>query len=292
MVRLRAQGALRDAGSVSGLGAGPCAARRGRARCGIDHVRCVIMSEGSGRSHDRFDQLAVGHVLGGLEAADAALFRSHLIACRACRSRVAELRSIAADLDAAEREEREATAVRTAVGAGAGEEAEVAPAPPPSRLTIRHVTALVVVVAVLGTLMAFWNLHLRTVADGYRQAATERAAILRELASGVSVPVELAEGLMATVVVDGDDVAFTLAGVPELDPGDVLVVWLVDAGAQPRSVLMAPAAAVDEGGIAGLTDDSGAVELIVTVERGQPGDEPLGVELLRATLRLQIEGGS
>jgi anti-sigma factor RsiW len=65
--------------------------------------------------HRRFEHLAVGHVLGGLDPVDAAEFRVHLTGCRDCRRRVAELRAIATDMAAAEREERAASRLQTEV---------------------------------------------------------------------------------------------------------------------------------------------------------------------------------
>lgn len=239
-----------------------------------------------GERHDRYDELAVGHVLGGLEAADAARFRSHLVGCRACRARVAELRSIAADLVAAERDERAHEVVRTEVERH--DEPLPAVDPPPSRITVRHVTVAVVIVAILGTAMAFWNLHLRALAAGYREAAVVRADTLRELATGVPVAVDVAEGVSALVVVDGEDVAFALAGLPELTVGDVLVVWLVDAEQVPTPVLRQPAAYVDGSSVSGVTADQGARELLISIERGEPGEAPRGVELVRAELRRTV----
>ena len=241
-----------------------------------------------GDDHERFEELAVGHVLGGLEAADAARFRSHLISCRACRSRVAELRSIAADLVAAERDELASKVVRTEVARAEGEEPGAAPEP--QRLTIRHVTLAVVVVALLGVAMAFWNLHLRTVAAGYLEVAEARGDTLRELATGVSAPTDTAEGLEATVVIDGEQVAFTLAGMPRLDDGDVLVAWLFDADDEAEAVLFAPAGSIDDDAISGHVADGGASRLVISVERGAPGDQPNGVELLSAVLRRSLDG--
>lgn len=243
-----------------------------------------------GDDHDRYDELAVGHVLGGLDASDAARFRSHLVSCRACRARVAELRSIADDLVAAEREELDLAAVRTEVARREHDDAEVVPPPPAQRLTIRHVTIAVVIVAVLGAAMAVWNLNLRAVAGGYRDAATARGETLEELATGVPVVADLADGLEATVVVDGDDVAFTLVGIPPMEPDDVLVAWLVDADDAAEAVLVAPAAQVDGDASAGRTEDRGASVLVISLERGAPGQRPSGVELLRAELRRSPDG--
>ena len=83
-------------------------------------------------AHQRYERMAVGHVLGGLDEVDAAAFRAHLVGCRDCRKRVNELRDIASDLATAAREER--AAVRSAIEVekrtdqDAPEAVEVAPA--------------------------------------------------------------------------------------------------------------------------------------------------------------------
>jgi anti-sigma factor RsiW len=240
--------------------------------------------------HERYEALAVGHVLGGLDAADAAAFRSHLLGCRDCRSRVAELRDIAADLAAAERDERARSRVRTEVarrvdrdeddGSG-GEEGERDPSPP--RIGIRHVTVAAIVVVVLAAAMAFWNLHLRTTTATYAAVADQRGETLRELATGVPVDVELGEDLSGMVAVDGDQVAFTLTGLAELRPGERLVAWLT--GGEDGDVPALLVQTIEGDTVAATVSVEGATELVLTRERGDPGEGPIGEELLRAPIR-------
>lgn len=60
-------------------------------------------------AHRQFEDMAVSHVLGGLNTNEGRLFRSHLVECHSCRARVGELRAIAHDLADVERDERRTT---------------------------------------------------------------------------------------------------------------------------------------------------------------------------------------
>jgi anti-sigma-K factor RskA len=239
----------------------------------------------TGEAHERYEELAVGHVLGGLDAAAAADFRSHLLGCRDCRLRVAELRDLASDLAAAEREERARSQVRTEVARRPEDERERdAATPPASPIGVRHVTVATVVVVLLAAAMGFWNLHLRTASNTYASVAEYRGDTLRELASGVPVTAELATGVQGLVVVDGEQVAFTLDGLPRLADDERLVVWLTgtDEGAVPA--LRIPAFQVGSGVLAGHVADRGADELVITRQRGAPTDVPAGDVIVRADL--------
>jgi anti-sigma-K factor RskA len=233
--------------------------------------------------HERYEQLAVGHVLGGLDAADAAEFRTHLLGCRDCRLRVAELRDIAADLAAAERDERAQAQVRTEVARRVEDDEELAD-PTPQRIGVRHVTIATVVVVVLAAAMAFWNLHLRTASATYAHVAEYRGDTLRELATGIPVEVDLADGVDGLVVVDGDDIAFTLDGLPALLDDERLVVWLIgtDEGSVPA--LRIHAFQLGSGVLAGHLADRGAAELVITRQHGAATDEPAGETVARADL--------
>jgi hypothetical protein len=233
--------------------------------------------------HERFEQQAVGHVLGGLDAAAAAEFRDHLLGCRACRSRVAELRGIAADLAAAERDERARSAVRTELPRRVddGEEHE----PSVSRIGVRQVTIAAIVVAVMAASMGFWNLHLRTQAAMYGAVAERQAAALDVLASGVPLEAELTGEVGAMVAVTDADVAFALARLPAFDAGDVLVVWLVGGALDdPTPALYARAPQFADGQLAVAVEHLGAAELTIRRERGEPGTQPGGQELIRVEL--------
>lgn len=233
--------------------------------------------------HERFEALAVGHVLGGLDPREAADFRTHLLGCRDCRTRVAELRDIAADLAAAERDERARSRVRTEVVRRADdEEAGDEPVSGP-RVTVRHVTVAAVLVVVLAALMGFWNLHLRSASATYAAVAEQRGETLLDLATGVVVDdAFVAPGASGIVVIDGEDVAFSLAGLSRLAPGERLVAWLTGGEDGPVPALLVRH--VEDGLVAASVEVEDATELVVTRERGEPGDAPSGDELLRAVL--------
>lgn len=234
-----------------------------------------------GSQHERYEKLAVGHVLGGLDATESSDFRGHLLGCRDCRLRVAELRDLAADLAAAERDERSRALVRTEVERR--DASDEAPAPGP-RVGIRHVTLAVVAVMVLAGSMGFWNLHLRTAAAGYAQAANYRGDTLRMLAGGRAVAVDAADDVDARVVVHGEDVAFTVTGLPALAVGERLEVWLSTAEAPVRALDPVPARHVTGGDVAGHLERAGARELLITRERGPLRDTPGAQVLVRADL--------
>ncbi len=231
--------------------------------------------------HDRYDQLALGHVLGGLSGTDEHAFRTHLRGCRDCRSRVAELRDIAADLVQAEADERARVPLRTDLDAP--EDGEAEEVTPTRSLRVGHVLIAGLVVLVLAVGVLFWNLHLRTLVGAYDQAMTAQAGALSELAAGESIPVDLAEGVAGRVIVGPERVAFTLTGV-EVADGEVAVAWLVDVEGGARKVLRAPAAVVREGNLAGTAERQGAVELLVTLEDVPLGEAPSGPDLARSPL--------
>jgi len=231
--------------------------------------------------HDRFDELAVGHVLGGLSKAAEEEFRLHLLGCADCRTRVAELRDIAADLAAAEEDERSRVQVRTEVERR--HELPAAEASPTRRLRVGHVLLAGLVVLILAVIVLFWNLHLRTVVQAYDQAMVAQADALSELASGTSVPVELEEGVTGIVIDDGDRVAFTLTGV-DVQDGEVVVAWALDATGDATPVTRAPAALVREGNLAGVFDRADIVELVVTVQEDGNEEGPTGRTLARSAL--------
>jgi anti-sigma factor RsiW len=246
---------------------------------------------GGDQRHERYEELAVGHVLGGLDAGEAASLRAHLLGCERCRMRVAELRGIAAELAAAERDERQHARLRTEVTRRA--DLDAPDERTPRQLGARHLlVGAMLVVAVVGA-MAFWNLHLRSTAATYGEVAGQRGDVLRELATGVPVTTEVADGLSAIVVVDGTEVAFSVAGLPALREGELAVVWLVDtAEGGTAPALFARAGQLADGVFAGQVADREARRLVITLERGVPSDGPSGPELVSAELRPRLSPGT
>jgi hypothetical protein len=233
--------------------------------------------------HERFEAMAVGHVLGGLEPAAATNFREHLLGCRSCRARVAELRDLAADLAAVERDER----IRATVRAEQPEEleADATSVSPGARLATRNLAVLAALVAVALGLFGFWNLHLRAVAANAQAIAQRQEEALDVLARGVAPATEVADGLQATTATDGEQLGFSLAGIPALAPDEVLVGWLTDGELTgPEAVLLVRQDQVVDGLVAAAVELDGAGRFVLARETAPPGAEPGGSPLL--TVRL------
>jgi len=198
--------------------------------------------------HARFEQLALSHVLGGLDRGDADDFRSHLRTCAPCRARVAELRGISSSLDAAAREER-----RRAVALVAG--------------------------------FAFWNLHLRTTADTYRAAADDRGAILRDLATGTLVDDPSFAAWSVRLSVLGTRVALVVADGGPLGSDERLVAWLLPLGSTTEEVVVLAVGPRPTAEVAVRFERGAATQLVVTRERGLLSSSgPQGDELFRVPL--------
>lgn len=235
--------------------------------------------------HRHYQQLAVGHVLGGLAAGDAADFRSHLAGCRDCRARVAELRGIASDLERAERDERARTLVRTEVPrrGDPGHEEDGAPPRRQGRIGVHHVTVAVIVVTLMAGGMAFWNLHLRTTNAVVAAVADQHVQAMEVLASGIAVEVDADHPVRGLAAVDGDRVAVVLSGVQPPGEGARIVAWLVGPDGPTPSAEMRPGQ-LDEGLLALLLETGDSRQLRLTVERGELGQRPQGPSLAEVGL--------
>lgn len=236
--------------------------------------------------HRHYQQLAVGHVLGGLTADDAADFRSHLAGCRDCRARVAELRGIATDLERAERDERARTLVQTEVPRrsdgedAAGDDA----AGRDRRIGVRQVTIAAVVVVLMAVSMAFWNLHLRTTNAVVTSVAEQHADALEVLAGGIAVEVDADHPVRGLAAVDGEQAAVALAGVEPLGEGARMVAWM--EGPQGEvAVAQMWRAQLEDGLLALLVDLDDGHRLVLTVEHGDLPDAPEGSVVAEVELR-------
>lgn len=229
-------------------------------------------------AHARFEALALSHVLGGLPRGDADDFRTHLQACQACRSRVAELRGISSELDAAARDERR----RAGEGPPARRESADpnASAAPAGRRLGTLLLALVLVVGV-----GFWNLHLRTTADAYLAVAEERAAILRDLSAGELLEDPSLSPYAARVAVAGTRVVLVMTDGGPLGSDERLVAWLVPLGATPADRVVLAVGPRPDPEIAVRLERGAASALVVTRELGLLSSSgPRGVELFRIAL--------
>lgn len=237
-----------------------------------------------GAEHQRYESLAVGHVLGGLTDDESDAFRSHLVACRDCRRRVAELRDIAAGLEAAEREERSRTPVTTDVAAGERDPADPRPAGPvPTWVLALAAAGLVVLLAAL-----FWSYHLRRVVDEYAATVAAQDAVMDTLVRGEAVAATGGEGVEVYAARRGDRVAVVLNPLPELPSDGVIVLWLLDGDdvVDRRPLTLAPRLGDRETLPFTFTVED-ASEAVVSMERargGQP-DEPGSRVLAEVLLR-------
>lgn len=237
-------------------------------------------------THQRYEQMAVGHVLGGLDPVDSAEFRSHLVECRHCRMRVAELRGIASDLEAAEREERVAARVKTEVARRKEEDQEAADGA--RGLSGRALTLIGALGAVIAIGLLTWSFHLRDVNGTLLDVTAAREQVLSMLASGDQVEAEFHEGVEGIVAVEGAEVALALSGVPPVGTNQWVAVWLVD-GEPPHRFDSFLSGAVREGRFATHLMHRGADRLILSIEE-RPSDggglpqEPQGTVLVEAQL--------
>lgn len=230
--------------------------------------------------HRHFEELAVGHVLGGLEHDDAARFRTHLTGCRECRARVAELRDIASDLKAAERDELSRAQVKTEV---ARRDTDDDPLEPSWVVPTRTVSVVVVTAVLVAVALAFWNFHLRDQNARLLEVTLAREAILDGLATGRPVPTELSGAVTGHVVADATDVTVDLAGLPDVTGDDRLVVWLLGEDATDHYWRRYGPGELTDGRLAFRDPHRDALRLVVTVE-DDLGDEPAGRELVAAEL--------
>lgn len=247
------------------------------------------MADGAGRpagegAHLRWDELAVGHVLGDLDQVDRALFRDHLAGCADCRARVRDLRSVAEDLSQAARDE-------PVHGVGPHDDPDARTRQLVEGVQGRRRAVVTVVGLVFGLLAVLFVVGLAGRESELTATALVREATLEALGSGTPAPVTLAEGVNGIVVASSDQVAWSFTGLPELGPEERLVVWFTivgeesgDGPAITTSALPFGPDAINQGRLAGTVHDEDADELRVTVEQMPLPTSPRGRELVSADL--------
>lgn len=219
--------------------------------------------------HTRYERMAVGHVLGGLDEVDRAAFRAHLLECSDCRRRVNELRDIASDLARTEREERRLAGNGTVDVEAEPEtddrDAQAAEVAPVRQWPWGVVVIGLVPLLVLGTLA--WAVWQRAQTDLTAAVATAQQQVLDVLASGEPVPFESVEDVQGMIAADGERVGVNLAGLPELRPDEALLVWLLgdegEAVGRTRPYLPSQ---VDGTLVASLDHPPEATALVVSIE--------------------------
>lgn len=233
--------------------------------------------------HDeRWDELALGHVLGGLPHEDASAFRSHLVGCQLCRRRVAELRSLDSEMAAAEREERAAERMRLQLESRESETPRDLDPIRPERP--RWVSgAMVAVVALLVFGVSLWNAHLRTQNAELSRVAELQAETLGALGAGTMVPADTSRGVTGVVAVEGDRIAYSLAGVPTPSAGERLVVWL-ELPDGPAVVAVHTGSQIQDGRMASTVSRPDVDRILITIEPAAVPDAPTDPYLLEARL--------
>lgn len=222
-----------------------------------------------GEAHRHYEELAVAHVLGGLPAADASDFRNHLLGCRDCRRRVAELRGIAADLEQTARAERRRIAV--------------AEADPPeetprrsfrSWVEARAGVVVIIVGVVLLTVGLLWNFHLRRVVGEYERTLEHQSELVDLLTGGEQLDVDSDHAVVAAR--EEDRIAVSIQGLRRLAEREVVVAWLFSGDELlDQRIVADDVAAAENPTIAFLLDVGDADRLRVTIEdaaRGRPRD--------------------
>lgn len=244
------------------------------------------------QEHERWEALAVSHVLGGLDQDAASTFRRHLVGCAQCKAQVAELRDLAGSLEDAARDERAVQALQTRARREITAEDDL-PEAEPTGVPVRVLVAVGLVVLAL-VLLVTHNLHLQNRAAALDDRAERQAAVLSGLASGLAMDAVFSEGTSGIVVADGRRVSWTISELPVPTSEQRLVVWLLQPETAAKRVTLA-AAQVPDGEVIGTTRDDGLHQLVVTLEQvTETGDlpgEPTGTRYVEADLTRVRQGG-
>lgn len=237
--------------------------------------------------HDRYDELAVGHVLGGLSATDATDFRGHLLDCPHCRARVSELRGLADDLESAAREERAAQRLRVEAAPRVMEAA----LPPDVKVDARRrwmFVAAATGMAVLVTAVV-WGQALRFNSASLTATGSPGDRVLAALADGVALPVETRADVTGVASYDEAQghVAISLGSLDGLAESNQVVVWIESGTATPswEAVVELPPSRLVGDRLSLVVDtDPATTAIIVTVEMTVMPEVPNGNPVFRAVL--------
>lgn len=178
--------------------------------------------------HRHFEDMAVAHVLGGLDESDGQVFRSHLLQCSDCRAHVGELRALAHELADVERDERRVRAAKSVEtkrreDSDEAEEGVASPPQPPRFPRLLIVLGLLVLVGLAG-----WNLMLRTTVanqQAYVTTVTDGAELL-EFGEAVDWTSPM-EGIDATIKIGDGQLVLLVVG---LDNDSAHAIYQLDGG--------------------------------------------------------------
>lgn len=193
----------------------------------------------SDRTHEMYEELAVGHALSALEPEDEQVFLKHLPGCAACAAAVAEHSETLAHLAYAAVSDAPPASILEGIRAGVAESGRSGAFPAPVSLeaartrrrdkTVRATTAILGAAAslILVAALVLMNRGLQSKADQQQQAADKLNLVVKTLlvngAREVSLTGDTGKGV---VVVNGSKVSFVAAGLPVNDPSNsVYVLW-------------------------------------------------------------------
>lgn len=226
--------------------------------------------------HRRYEEMAVAHVLGGLDEVEGRDFRAHLLECPMCRARVGELRALAHDLADVERDERRVRAARATETRRRDHDDRGEGEPPrPIRPRILTVLGVAAILALLA-----WNVTLRETSGRAARDITRSAEAASVLEFGTAGTVlQRAGTIRAQAKTDGGALVVLIDG---LDDERLYVLYLVNADG--RSVFRAPVRATD-GRLFTLIDYPEGSERVLLMLPTDGASEVLsGVKLFEATL--------
>lgn len=174
--------------------------------------------------HHPFEEMAVAHVLGGLDETDGRLFRSHLLECSDCRARVGELRALAHDLADVDRDERRVRAAKALETKRRETEEDDEETPVPQRpVRARRVPTLggvIALVLVLGLVGWIYTLRGTVAAQETLVDNVQTAASVIQFGDEAEIVWKM-DAVEATVSTRGGRLAVLLDGVPQ-EEGHVL----------------------------------------------------------------------
>jgi hypothetical protein len=235
-------------------------------------------------AHRPYEDMAVAHVLGGLDSDDGRLFRSHLLECSDCRARVGELRAIASDLAGVERDERRERSAK-AVETKRRNDESVAEVEPPGRPGFSR--WLVLGLAAVIVCLVAYTVVLRGNNERLQLAMDERVLTTAAMEHGEEMDVSFrAPGLTATVKVDGERLALLIEGMED-DTG--YGVYLLDDATADGQTVHRRVLTPRDGRILEWLPLIGVEDrMVVTMPDGAVGSEPDGRQVLEVQVETQM----
>lgn len=229
-------------------------------------------------AHRRYEEMAVAHVMGGLDESEGRDFRTHLLECTDCRARVGELRALAHDLADVERDERRVRAARTVEtkrregGDGGVDLDEPHRAVRPRLMTVLGVAAILALTA--------WNFTLRETVTQFNldlERSRDAAAAL-EFGEPATVTAQ-ADAVRAQAKTDRHSLVVLVEG---LDNAQTYGLYILNGSRQP---VFRAAVRPTNGRLFSLIDyPQGAEHILLTKPKGTPGADPSGQHIFAADL--------